>query len=164
MRQDSDYSHRLALAVSKSPLPLTSIRWSPLRRQRHIETTCLPSRHTRYTDTQSLRTHINLPIRISFPFVTLMTRWQFLCSVSDDLEDVDCEAIGSVVELLVESLSHVLALNGDLHEWWDERLRIPVCKACLNGGEFFFRVDGAVGCVFVFKGGVGVNCRFCGGC
>jgi hypothetical protein len=31
-----------------------------------------------------------------------------------------------------------------------------------DAGEFFVGVDGAVGGVFVFEGGVGVDCCFCG--
>jgi len=86
-----------------------------------------------------------------------------LCSVTDDLEDVDSEAVGGIVELFVESLAHVFLLNWFVDKRRDDGLGVPVGEAMHNSSEFFIRVDGSIASFLILEGSIGVDGSLCYG-
>jgi len=84
-----------------------------------------------------------------------------LCSVADDLEDINGKAVGGIVELLVESLAHILFLDGFVDQGRDNGLRGPVGKAMHDSGKLFVGIDGSLASILVLEGSIGVYCGFC---
>jgi hypothetical protein len=84
-----------------------------------------------------------------------------LCSVADNLEDVNCETVGRIVKLLVEALAHVLPLDWLMDKRRDDGLGVPVREAVHDSGKFFIRVDGTLASIFVLEGSIGVDCGLC---
>jgi len=140
------------------PLSLSCARRSSLWRQLHVETTGSPSSDSSHADTQTLAI-VELPVGIALQ--TRVTRWQSLRAESDNLEDVDCEAVGCVVELLVEALALVLLVDRLVNEGFDEGLGVPVREAVHDSCELFVGIDWTVASFFILERGVGVNCCFC---
>ena len=93
-----------------SKLSLILSRLSSDRRLLQIDRTSSSRSHTSHTNRR-----INITIRILL-----------LGLEANDLEDVDREAVGGVVELFVETLAHVLLVDGFVDEGFDEWLRVPV--------------------------------------
>jgi hypothetical protein len=94
---------------------------------------------------------------------TWMSRWKSLRSVADNLEDVNCETVGRIVELLVEALTHVLLLDWLVDERWDNGLRVPVRETVHDRSELFVGVDRALTSIFVLEGSIGIDCGFYSG-
>ena len=91
-------------------LSLILSRLSSDRRLLQINRTSSPRSHASHANRR-----INITIRILL-----------LGLEANDLEDVDREAVGGVVELFVETLAHVLLVDGFVDEGFDEWLRVPV--------------------------------------
>jgi hypothetical protein len=127
----------------------------------HVEATGSTSSYSVHADTQAL-TVVDLAIGVSFLLQqTRMARRKSLCTVTDDLEDVDREAVGGVVELFVEALAHILLLDWLVDKRRDDGLRVPVGKTMHDCSEFFIRVDGSIASFLVLEWSVGVNRGLC---
>jgi chloramphenicol 3-O-phosphotransferase len=145
------------------PLPLIRARRTSLRRQLHIEATGSSSSNSVHADTQALNV-VELTVSISILLEqTWMSRWKSLRSVADNLEDVNCETVGRIVELLVEALTHVLLLDWLVDERWDNGLRVPVRETVHDRSELFVGVDRALTSIFVLEGSIGIDCGFYSG-
>jgi hypothetical protein len=132
-----------------------------LWRKLNIEATCPTSSNSIHANTQALA-DVHLAISISFlVHQSRVSRWECLCSVADDLEDINGKAVGCIVKLLVESLTHILLLNGFVDQGRDNGLRGPVGKTMHNSGKLFVGIDGSLASILVLEGSIGVYCGFC---
>jgi len=155
-----DYVLPIQPKYETNPMPLSlscCARRSSLWRQLHVETTGSPSCDSSHANTQTLAI-VKLPVGIAL--LTRMTRWESLRAESDNLEDVDREAVGCVVELLIETLSLVLLVDRLVNEGLDQGLRVPVGEAVHDSCELLVGIDGAVASFFILERRVGVNCCF----
>ena len=84
-----------------------------------------------------------------------------MCSVADDLEDIDREAVGGIVELFVETLAHVFLLYWFVDKRRDDGLGVPVGEAMHDSGEFFVGVDGSISSLLVLEWSIGVDRSLC---
>jgi hypothetical protein len=124
----------------------------------HVEAAGPTSCNSAHANSQALSI-VHLAISVALVFLkTGVASWKCLCSVTDDLEDINREAVSGVVKLFVKTLAHVFLLDWLVDKRRDDGLRVPVRETMHNRREFFVRIDGSIASFLVFEGSICVNC------